>query len=139
MSLGRGALAPGRAAVAGLVVLAGALTTWLVTLGGGLEFAADGLDWLPQWFPGWHVLMAGGAALLGGALGHGPTLALVAQASLERALAVRGDWAHDALVLGLAVGGGLPALLASGSSLRTGFPLWLCQVAVVGLWLYERG
>ena len=52
-----------------------------------------------------------------------------------RAHSVRGDWAIDTARVGLCVGGGLPLLVLTGSSLRVGVPLWLAQVALACGWV----
>ena len=73
-------------------------------------------------------------ALLLGVLTDEGAGALAAQAVLDRAFNIQGDWARQMSVAGLAVGGGLPLLLLSRSSLRVGLPLWALQVALTLLW-----
>jgi hypothetical protein len=114
--------------------LVAAVATWLVAAGGSLEVVAVGLEQAPIEFPRvWEALVAGAAALAG-VLGDEGTFALIARGMLERALSLRGDQMRQLLLAGLGVGGGLPLLLYTRSSLKVGLPLWLVQVAMLLGW-----
>ncbi len=121
---------PGRA----LVPLLGAVATWLVVAGGGVEFLAMGLEQLPVVEPRYHRLVVAGVAAVAGAVGDEGLMALYAHSALDRALSLRGDDARQLLVAGLGIGGGLPLLVLTRSSLRVGLPLWGLQALVLALW-----
>jgi hypothetical protein len=128
-----------RGALEGLVLpLCGALITWLAMAGGALEFAATGLEWLPNYWIPRGDLVAFAAAAFAGAIGDEGMLALCFREVQLRALSLRGDEIPLALNAGLAVGGGLPLLLLTRARLSVGLPLWLAQVGVVATWLYLR-
>lgn len=113
---------------AALVPLWFALSTWFFMLGGVPDFAAMGLENLPLVLPGQAAPWVGAVAAILAGLGAEAGLALLAHDVLLHATQLRGGWAHDALRVGLAVGGGLPLLLATGSKVTTGLPLWVAQV-----------
>ncbi len=117
-----------------LVPVLGAVATWLVIAGGGLEFAAMGLESLPIVEPRFHRVVVAGAGALAGVVGDEGVMALYAQGTLDRALSLRTDETRQLLLAGLAVGGGLPLLLLTRSSLRVGLPLWAVQVLLLLLW-----
>jgi hypothetical protein len=126
------------AAPAVAVPLLGAVVTWVAITSGALELVATGIEGLPMLaMPRGDLLLFAGATLAG-ALGDEGLFALLAREVELRALSVRGDTVATALRAGLAVGGGLPLLLLTGSRLRVGVPLWLAQVGVVVAWLFFR-
>lgn len=128
-----------RAAVAAAVVpVFGAVVTWLAIVGGALEVLADGLEGIPLLAMPRGDLLVYGGAVLAGAFGDEGLFALLARETELRALSLRGDAIPTSLRAGLAVGGGLPLLVLTGSRLRVGVPLWLAQVGVVTAWLYLR-
>ncbi|MBM4391130.1 MAG: hypothetical protein FJ090_08415 [Deltaproteobacteria bacterium] len=113
---------------AALVPLWLALVTWLFMLGGVPDLGANVVENLPLTLPGRApVAVAAVAALLGG-LGAEAGVALLAGDLLGHATQLRGDWAPDALRIGVAVGGGLPMLILTRSRLTVGIPLWVAQV-----------
>lgn len=125
----------GYAPVTGLVVV---MVTWLLMLGGGLEFVAMGLELLPMRLPGMeHEIVLGGAVLLGGLMQEGVAAAAM-DGVLARTLDVPTETYRAAMTAGLAVGGGLPLLVATGCRLRVGVPLWLVQVVIVLVWGWFR-
>ncbi len=128
-----------RAAAAALIVpLCGAVVVWIAVLGGVLEFAATGLEMVPFLATPHGDLLVYAAAVVGGAIGDEGLFALLTREIELRALSLRGDTLLVALRAGLAVGGGLPLLLLSGSRLRVGLPLWLLQIGMVTTWLWLR-
>lgn len=132
-------VAPGPKALWALIVpIGGAVACWLAILGGGLELVATGLEqiWLLPFPHG--DLVAYAAAVLGGVIGDEGLFALYAREILARGLSLTTDEVSMALRAGLAVGGGLPLLVFTGSRLRTGLPLWLLQVVTAAAWLYFR-
>lgn len=130
--------APGRVALALVVPLCGGLFAWLMDVSGVTEIVAQGLEQLPNVLPRLHRLAVVAPSLVGGAIADEGLVALTARQILERGLSLRGDWAADAMRVGLAVGGGLPLLVVTGSRLRTGLPLWAAQAAIVLLWAWLR-
>lgn len=101
---------------------------WGMAVGNAIEFIGFGLENLPPLQPGHATPTVGLVAVIAGAIGFEPAVALVAEHALALASALRGPWAADAIRLGVAVGSGLPALVASGSKLTVGLPLWVAQV-----------
>ncbi len=123
---------------AGIVPMCGLFIVWFGMLGGGLEAVATGLERLPlEAYSHSHLLVFAGS-ILGGGIADEGILALCAREIQLRALSLRGDDAVMAIRAGLAVGGGLPSLVLTGSRLRVGLPLWLLQVGVVATWLFLR-
>ena len=123
---------------AGLALAAG-VAAWATLLTGGAELFAERVEMLPLERTGvarWFVLA--GATFLGGAGDEGFGALFVREVA-ARALSVRGDWALDTARAGLCVGGGLPLLVLTRSSLRVGVPLWLAQVALVCAWVAWAG
>lgn len=110
-----------------------AVVVWLAIASGAVEWYAYGLEQSIVYLP--RITVAGvtfSGALLG-LLGEEGLGGVIVNEGLARALALRGDAVPQMLAVGLAVGSGLPALLATRSSLRWGLPLWFAQVAwVVG-------
>lgn len=113
---------------AAIVPLWLALYTWVFMLGGVPDFVAMGIENIPVLMPEQQSAWLGGLAALLGALGAETALALFAQDVLLHATQVRGLWAVDGFRVGLAVGGGLPLLMATGCRLMVGIPLWTAQV-----------
>ncbi len=111
-----------------LVPLWLALVTWLFMLGGVPDLGASYLEQLPVTLPGRAPVAAAAVAAIVGGLGVEPGVALFAQDLLRHATQLRGDWAPDALRIGVAVGGGLPMLFLTRSKLTVGIPLWVAQV-----------
>ncbi len=105
-----------------------ALVTWLFMLGGVPDFAAMGLENLPIVLPGQGAPWVGAVAAILGGLGAEAGVALLAGDILLHATQLRGDWAETAMRVGIAVGGGLPLLLATRSRVTVGLPLWTAQV-----------
>ena len=112
-----------------------AILAWLAAASHLLEFAALQVEPLPNRYPGWVRPMAMLPALLLGILTDEGAGAIAAQSILDRAFNLQGDWARQMSVVGLAVGGGLPMLVLTRSSLRVGLPLWLAQAAVATAWV----
>ena len=112
-----------------------AILVWLAAASHLLEFAALQVEPLPNRFPGWVRPLAMLPAVALGALTDEGAGAIAAQAILDRAFNLQGDWARQMSVVGLSVGGGLPLLVLTRSSLRVGLPLWLAQVAVAAAWV----
>jgi hypothetical protein len=124
----------GAAGVAALGALAAGLLTWALALSGGLELAATGIERLGFYMPRQEEAILAASGLLAGMVGDEGTMALYTRGVLDRALALRGDDTVAVLRAGLAIGGGLPMLLWTRSSLKVGLPLWLLQVAGVVAW-----
>lgn len=122
------------AATALSVAICAALLVWLAAACHLLEFAALQIEPLPNRFPSLVRPLALLPAILLGIVTDEGAGALGAQAVLDRAFNIQGDWARQMSVAGLAVGGGLPLLLLSRSSLRVGLPLWALQVGLTILW-----
>ncbi|MBM4369724.1 MAG: hypothetical protein FJ102_26170, partial [Deltaproteobacteria bacterium] len=120
--------APRVALGAALVPLWLALVTWLFMLGGVPDLGASFLENLPLTLPGRAPVAATAVAALLGGLGAETGVALFAADLLAHATQVRGEWAPDALRIGVAVGGGLPMLFLTRSRLSVGIPLWVAQV-----------
>lgn len=138
---GRGAVAsapmqPARA-VEGLgLALAAGVFAWVLTLGGTLDFVAQGLERAPLELPRtWGVLTVLAAATLG-ALGDEATMAVALHEAAAHGLSIREAMVPAWMTAGLAVGNGLVLLLVTRSSLAVGFPLWLLQLAGVAAWAY---
>jgi hypothetical protein len=121
-----------------IVALGAALGAWFLALGGAADVAAYHLEKLPMDFPGQASLWVGGVGAAMGALLDEGFVAMAGREVLLDALAVRGSWARDALVLGASVGGGVPLLWITRSSWAVGFPLWVVQVGVALAWLWTR-
>lgn len=121
-----------------ILAVAAALGAWFLALGGSADIVAYHVEQLPIELPGRASLLvgAGGAAL--GALVDEGFAAMAGREVLLDALALRGSWVRDALVLGISVGGGLPLLWVTRSSFRVGVPLWATQVAIAMAWLWSR-
>jgi hypothetical protein len=126
------------AGLAALVAIGGGLLTWTLMLSGALELVAQGLERAPIVFPRQDELLVAASGLVGGAVGDEGVMALYTREALARALELRTEDTTAILRAGLAVGGGLPMLFATRSSLRVGLPLWLVQVAMVVAWSYWR-
>lgn len=122
--------APGRV----LVPLLGAVGVWLAIAGGAIEFLALGLERLPVVLPRVHTLAVAVGAAAAGAVGDEGVLALAADAALDRGFSLRDDSTRQALVAGLGIGGGLPLLVLSRSSLKVGLPLWAVQLLLLAGW-----
>lgn len=120
-----------------LPALAAVLGVWLATLGGGLEFAAQGLERLPLLFPRVHGPLTALAGALAGVLGDEGFLGLGVAGLLDRAGGIHDDLARQRLLAGLALGGGLPLLVLTRSSLRVGLPLWLLQLLLLLGWAWR--
>jgi hypothetical protein len=121
-----------------LTGVGGALVVWLLITAGVLEFAAGRLEVLPVKLPGYERWIVTGLGLVVGSLVEEGVGALAAAETLLRGLSLREDWARQSLLSGITVGGGLPLLVLTRSSLRVGLPLWLLQVAVLGAWIWWR-
>lgn len=135
-------VAPDRAAAlrAAAVPLWLALFTWVFMLGGVADFAAMGIENIPVLMPQQQAAWLGGVAALLGALGAETALALFAQDVLLHATQIRGLWAADGFRIGLAVGGGLPLMMATGCRLIVGIPLWVLQVLLaLGFLVWRHG
>ncbi len=122
------------ALTAPLSALAVAIVVWWWTLSGALEFVAVGLELLPMRLPGSEPLAVLGGGVLAGALLQEGVAAVGVQEVLSRTLDVSTEAYRLAATVGLAVGGGLPLLLLSGSRLRTGVGIWALQVAITLVW-----
>jgi len=129
-------VAPRFAAIELVLPLTAALGVWLATLGGALEFAAQGIEQLPLLFPRAHGVLLASAGALAGVLGDEGFLGLGVAGVLDRAGALHDDLARQRLLAGLALGGGLPLLVLTRSSLRVGVPLWLLQLLILGGWAW---
>lgn len=116
----------------------GAVVTWLLILGGLPDLLAYGMEHLPALEPTSTPILVGAGAALAGTLGDEGTMGLLAREILVDGRSLRGDWAHDALLVGLSLGGGLPLLLMTRSRLRVGVPLWLLQLGIGAGWLWTR-
>jgi hypothetical protein len=103
------------------------------------EILAERIEALPLDWPGHARGISFVAGLLGGALGDEGAAALLAREVAARSLSVKGTWAVDAVRAGLAIGGGLPLLVLTRSSLRVGVPLWLVQVLLGVGWVMWMG
>ncbi len=121
-----------------LTGIAGGLIVWLLITAGVLEFAAGRMEVLPVKLPAFGRWIVTAVGLGVGALADEGVGALAASETLARALSLREDWARQSLLSGITVGGGLPLLLITRSSLRVGLPLWLLQVAVLAAWIWWR-
>ena len=121
-----------------LALLAG-IALWGTLVGTSAEILAERIEALPLDRPGEARAWALGAGMLGGFLGEEGFTALLAREVAARALSVKGTWAVDAARVGICVGGGLPLLVLTKSSLRVGLPLWLLQVALAWGWLWVVG
>lgn len=137
-ALARGAVDPSGLLFAAAAAVGGGLAAWLGAASGALEFLAQGLERAPLEFPDQQGALVTGAGVLLGMLGDEGTWALCFHGALERALSIREGMVPAWMVAGLAVGNGLPMLLATGSSLRVGLPLWLLQVIGVLGWAWSR-
>lgn len=128
----------------GEVARAALLLTWLVLLvwllrqGGVPDFIATGLEALPPRLPGHATLWLGTVATIVGSLLHPAGAALLAGVVLEHATQLRGEWAQEALRVGLTVGAGLPALLLTRARITVGLPLWVLQVLLALAYLAWR-
>lgn len=114
------------------------LLAWVCDAGGVTEFCATFLERAPIEIPGRERLLTAVVGLVLGTVGDEGIMALVCREVLDRAWSLRGDWAADALRVGLSVGGGLPLLVVTRSDLKVGLPLWLVQVALGGAWAWSR-
>ena len=103
---------------------------WLLTLVYAGEGLATALEQARLYLPGLDKLAVGGGAIVTGMFLQEGGAALFLQSALDRALSLRGDSVREAMLVGLSIGGGLPLLIATGSRLRVGIPLWLVQVAM---------
>jgi len=116
--------------------LGAAVLVLIATAAGTPAVIALGIEEVQNAFMAWgHSAMFGGGALVS-ALCGGHGAALMGQAVLDRALALRVPGAETALAAGVAVGG-LGPLVAVGA-LRAGALRWLLQVVLVGvaaMWL----
>lgn len=131
-------LARGSAWGVGLALAAGVLV-WLAMVANTTEILAERIEALPLDWPGHARGISFVAGLLGGALGDEGAAALLAREVAARSLSVKGAWAVDAVRAGLAIGGGLPLLVLTRSSLRVGVPLWLVQVLLGVGWVMWMG
>jgi hypothetical protein len=113
------------------VAVLGAFTAWFVALGGTSNLVATGIEQAPLLLPGRDTPVVAGAALALGLLADEGAASLLAREVAQRGLDF-GTGVTDALRIGLALAGTPTMLLATGSSLRTGLPLWAAQ-AVLGL------
>lgn len=111
---------------------------WVFALAGVPDFAASGLESLPPMFPGRATVWLGAVAVILGAIGYEPAVAMVAADVLDHASQLRGAWAADAIRVGLSVGAGLPMLIVTRCQLRVGLPLWLAQVVLALGFLWIR-
>ncbi len=125
-------------AYVGSVLLWLALLAWILSLAGVPDFAAGGLESLPPVLPGHATMWTGMLALIAGALGYEPGLALVGRDVLDHATQLRGTWAPDAMRLGVSIGAGLPMLLLTKCKLSVGLPLWVAQCMLVLAFLWFR-
>ena len=116
----------------------GALIVWLLITAGLLEFAAGRIEVLPVKLPAFGRWIVTAVGLVVGAVVDEGVGAMAASETLLRALSLREDWARQSLLSGITVGGGLPLLLLTRSSLRVGLPLWLLQVGVLAAWIWWR-
>ena len=126
-----------RAAVWNGVARAGlvAVVCGCFVVGGGASVAADILTRLELLEPGrhpWHVALAGLGA---GVVGQEAAVAVLAARAFERASDATQPGHLAIFRAALAVGGGLPVLLATRSALRIGLPAWFAQVAVLFAWI----
>jgi hypothetical protein len=117
------------AARAALVAVLGALTAWFVALGGTSNLVATGIEQGPLVLPGRDTPVVAGAALALGLVADEGAASLLARDVSQRGLDF-GAGVTDALRVGLALAGTPTMLLATGSRLRTGLPLWLAQAAL---------
>lgn len=128
---------PGRPFPAVMAGLAGAfavLVGWMWMVGGTAEWVATAIEQAPLLLPrAWRAVLAVGG-VLGGALTDEGVAAMVGRAVFDRSLEVLTRVPVDAVRAGIAVGGGLPLLVLTRSSLRVGLPLWAVQVALVVAW-----
>lgn len=116
----------------------GAVLVWLLAAANVLELVALPMESLPAKQPGWAQAFVAVPAVVLGALFDEGMAAICLSGVLERAFSVKGTWAREAMLAGVVIGGGLPLLLISKSSLKTGIPLWLLQLALLGAWIYWR-
>lgn len=128
---------PGRQVPALLAGLAGAfavLVGWMWMVGGTAEWLATAVEQAPLLLPrAWRAVLAV-AAVLGGAVMDEGVAAMAGRALFDRSLEVMTRVPVDVVRAGVAVGGGLPLLVLTRSSLRVGLPLWAVQVALVVAW-----
>ncbi len=122
----------------GLALAAGVLV-WLAMVANTTEILAERIEALPLDWPRHARAITFAAGLLGGTVGDEGASALLAREVAARSLSVKGPWAVDALRAGLAIGGGLPLLVLTRSSLRVGVPLWLVQVLLGVGWVMWMG
>lgn len=111
---------------------------WLLTLVYAGEGLATALEQARLYLPGRDNLAVGAGSILTGMLFQEGGAALFLQSALDRALSLRGDGVRESMLVGLSIGGGLPLLIATGSRLRVGVPLWLVQVAMGLAFLWWR-
>ncbi len=128
---------PGLPRQAGLAVLSGVIAVlagWILMVGGSADLIAQGIEEAPLFLPrAWKLTCFAGAVLAGVITDEG-VAAMAAHATFERGLDLMTSVPKDVVRVGIAVGGGLPLLLLTGSRLRVGVPLWLCQVAIAAMW-----
>jgi hypothetical protein len=122
----------------GLALAAGVLA-WLAMVANTTEILAERIEALPLDWPHHARVLTFAAGLLGGTVGDEGAAALLAREVAARSLSVKGTWAMDAVRVGLAIGGGLPLLVMTRSSLRVGVPLWLVQVLLGFGWVMWMG
>jgi hypothetical protein len=97
-----------------------------------------GLENLPLVVPVDGAWKIGLVATVAGVLGFEPGVALLGQDILLHATQVRGEWLVSALRVGVALGAGLPMLVATRSSVVAGAPIWAAQVVIGLAWLWWR-
>lgn len=113
---------------AGVVPLWLGLFIWLFMLAGVPDLAAMNIESLPVLMPQGQAVWLGLVATIWGALGAEPGVALLSQDIVVHATQVRSGWLADAFRVGLAIGGGLPMVMAAGGKLTVALPLWVVQV-----------
>ncbi|MEN9787804.1 MAG: hypothetical protein RLZZ299_3068 [Pseudomonadota bacterium] len=104
-------------------------------VGGAAAAAADVLTRLELLEPGRHAWQVGLAGLTAGVVGQEAAVAMLAARAFERASDATQPGHLAVFRAALAVGGGLPALLATRSALRIGLPAWAAQVALLFGWI----
>ncbi len=127
-----------RAFPVALTPMLGAVVVWLLILSGLPDLLAYGIEHLPALEPTSAPMILGAGAAVAGIIADEGTMALFARELLIDGRSLHGDWAHDALLVGLSLGGGLPLLLLTRSRLRVGIPLWFVQLAIGAGWLWSR-